>query len=155
MKTVLASYKPYWPLKILRGKYGFIKRQIRFLLSCWVRVSPATALLNSGPEQYRVLQTTCGATVLPANLVYLMSGQSFLTQKNWVLTQKRPDSKYTGLSRHTVARQVVNKTLYCSGPEFNTLTVAIKNNSIPPWRRQKGYFSPNFKLSLLLEAMDL
>ena len=95
------------------------------------------------------------ATVLPANLLYLMSGQSFLTQKNWVLTQKRPDSKYTGLSRHTEARQVVNKTLYCSGPEFNTLTVAIKNNSIHPWRRQKGYFSPNFKLSLLLEAMDL
>ena len=77
-------------------------------------------MLNSGPEQYRVLLTTCKATVWRDNPVYLLSGQSFLCQNPVFCVKKDcPDIKYTRLAGNTVAPQVVYKTWYCSGPEFN------------------------------------
>ena len=76
-------------------------------------------MLNSGPKQYRVLLTTCRATVWRDNPVYLLSGLFCVKTQFFCVKKDCPDIKYTRLAGNTVAPQVVYKTRYCSGPEFN------------------------------------
>ena len=52
--------------------------------------------------------------------IFAVRAVFFDTNKLFFNTRDCLGSKYTGLAGHTVAAQVVNKTPYCSFPEFNT-----------------------------------
>ena len=73
---------------------------------------------------------------------YICCPGSLFCVKNQFVCVKNdcPDSKYTGLAGYTVAAQVVNKTRYCSSPEFYT-AVAGETLTQNAWVLRNGFIS--------------